>query len=350
MENSEKVIRRLYEITNSYDLGFEIQIKQILKMGLERFNLDIGILAKVEENQYVVQYCVAPNALHITPGIAFDFDSTYCQITCQSDGPTAIENIGEHEEYSSHPAYQAFPLESYIGMPLKVNGALYGTLNFSSPMPYQRKFKEIDIDALQLMSSWIEVEIIRRQQEQRLVEMNQTLERKAYEDSLTGVPNRRSMFKHISADLNRITREHSKVALAIIDIDRFKDINDNYGHQKGDEVLTKVAKSLNSDKRDYDFLARFGGEEFLLWLPNSDMEIARLVCQRVKNSIEALTLCETTITISIGISCYTAGDLQQLVNREQVDHLIAEADIALYEAKASGRNAIRFYQRAPKPS
>lgn len=345
MVNSEKIIRRLYEITNNYDLGFETQIEQILAMGIERFNLEIGILAKVENNQYVIKYCIAPNELHITPSVAFDFDTTYCQITCQADGPTAIENIAENDKFASHPAYEAFPLESYIGIPLKVNGKLYGTLNFSSPTPYQRRFQAIDIDTLQLMASWVEVEIIRRDQEKRLQEMNQALERKAYEDSLTGVPNRRSMFKHVSADLNRITREHATVSLAIIDVDHFKNINDSYGHQKGDEVLITLAQTLDNDKRDYDFLARYGGEEFLLWLPNSDKATANLVCERMKNKVEALTICDIPITISMGVTCYASGDLPHLVNTEQVEQLISEADKALYEAKESGRNAIRFHHR-----
>lgn len=345
MQDSEKVIRRLYEITNSYDLGFETQIEKILKMGLERFHLDIGILAQVEGDEYVVKHCVAPDELHIVPGAVFDFNTTYCQITCQTDGPTAIENIGKDDRFASHPAYQAFPLESYIGMPLRLYGQLYGTLNFSSPLPYQRRFSEVDLDAIQLMSSWVEIEIIRRQQEERLQELNQILERKAYEDSLTGVPNRRSMFKHISADLNRITREHAKVSVAIIDIDRFKNINDSYGHQKGDQVLYEIAQSLNNDKRDYDFLARYGGEEFLLWLPNTDRELADLVCTRMKDKIESLTICEIPVTISIGVSCYISGDLKALQNRERINQLISEADKALYDAKQSGRNAIRFFQR-----
>lgn len=169
VNSGEKVIRKLYEITNSYDLGFETQVKELLKMGLERFNLDIGILSKIDNNQYVVKYCVAPEDVELISGSNFDFDTTYCHITCSEDAPTALEYIGEHDQYASHPAYEAFGLESYIGMPIKLNGKLYGTLNFSSPTPYKRKFKDVDIDALLLMTSWIEVELIRRKQEKRLI-------------------------------------------------------------------------------------------------------------------------------------------------------------------------------------
>jgi GAF domain-containing protein len=221
VNNSEKVIRRLYEITNNYDLGFDAQIEQLLIMGLERFNLDIGILSKIDSKKYVVKHCVVPSDVELTSGVEFDFGTTYCHITCQANAPTALEHIGEDDKYASHPAYESFGLESYIGMPIKLNGELYGTLNFSSPDPYPRKFKSVDIDALQLMTSWVEVELIRRKQEKRLIELNLALEKKAYEDSLTLIPNRRAVFKHINVDLNRVNREKSAVALAIIDIDFF---------------------------------------------------------------------------------------------------------------------------------
>lgn len=105
-----------------------------------------------------------------------------------------------------------------------------------------------------------------------------------------------------------------------------------------------MAESLHIDKRDYDFLARFGGEEFLLWLPNSDMPLAKVVCERIKNNIEKLSLCEKPITISIGITCYKACTFNQSQIKEKVDELIFEADTALYQAKNSGRNCIKFYQ------
>lgn len=344
--SGEKVIRRLYEITNNYDLGFESQIEQILKMGLERFNLDIAILSKIDKNLYVVKHCVVPDNMELTSGVEFDFRTTYCHITCQANSPIALEYIGRHDQYASHPAYQSFGLESYIGMPIKLNGELYGTLNFSSPIPYNRTFKAADIDALQLITSWVEVEIIRRNQEKRLIELNLALEKKAYEDSLTSIPNRRAVFKHINADLNRVDREKGNAALAIIDIDLFKNINDSYGHQKGDEILIKVANSINNDIRDYDFIARFGGEEFLLWLPNCDMSIANMVCDRIRNNIEALSLYEKPITVSIGITCFGSDTVQNKQVKENVDDLILQADKALYKAKNSGRNCIKFYDRA----
>jgi signal transduction histidine kinase/CheY-like chemotaxis protein len=173
ISESERLIRRIYQITNEYDKGLEFQIIELLKLGLERFNLDIAILSNIEDGNYTVVHCVTPEGVELNPGDEFELGITYCNITCTAKAPVAIEHMGEHDKYSSHPAYAAFQLESYIGVPIRVNNRLFGTLNFSSPTPYPRKFEEVDIDALQLMARWIEVELHRAEQEHKLKQANQ---------------------------------------------------------------------------------------------------------------------------------------------------------------------------------
>jgi diguanylate cyclase (GGDEF)-like protein len=343
MNISEKVIRRLYEITHSYHLGFEAQIAQLLSMGLERFNLDIGILAKIDNDKYTVEHCVVPENTPITPGLEFTLGNTLCEITCRADGPVALKHIGQHQKHASHPAYLSGGLESYIGIPIRLNGVLYGTINFSSPTPYKRQFQDIDIDALQLMASWIEVEMIRRRQEEKLLELNVILEKKAHEDSLTLIPNRRASYKHLTIDINRITREQGSAVLAIIDVDNFKNINDTHGHQTGDEILKKIAEAIKAGKRDYDFLARFGGEEFLLWLPNSDKASAISVCERIRKDVEGLSVLKDPITISIGLTLYSPAITYQSDIEAKIDQILSQADQALYGAKDAGKNCLNWY-------
>jgi len=343
--NGEKVIRRLYEITNNYDLGFDTQITQLLKMGLDRFNLDIAILSKIEGNRYLIEHCVAPKDMKLTLGVELDFSNTYCQITCQADSPIAIEHVGAHDEYASHPAYKTIALESYVGMPIKLKGKLYGTLNFSSPKPYPRQFKDVDIDALQLMTSWIEVELIRRFQEQELVKLNWELEKQAYQDCLTSIPNRRAAFRHIRTDIDTINKTKSTAVLAIIDIDFFKLVNDTYGHLKGDKVLISVAQSLFKGKRSEDFLARLGGEEFILWLPNSNITTANIICERIKDNVQALAITDRPVTISFGLTYYNSAELASFKEDSVIDQLISQADEALYQAKDAGRNCIKAHEK-----
>ena len=339
---SEQVIRRLYQITNDYDEGFDNQLKSILKMGLERFHLDIGILSKIKDNVYVIKQCVCPDEVPLKPGDQFELGLTYCSVTCNSDTHLALEEVGKSDVLGKHPAYMEFGLESYIGIPIRFKGEIYGTLNFSSSAAYPRKFKDIDIDSLQLMASWIEVELIRRHQEKLLIELNRRLEEKASTDSLTKIPNRRSLYKHLRKEVNRVNRNHSRAALVMIDIDHFKKINDRYGHQTGDKALIAVARVLQNALRDYDFVGRYGGEEFMLWLPEVEPGQIDNICARLMKDIADISLLKEPMTISSGICAFSCATPYIGSVDHMIDRLTAKADQQLYEAKSAGRNCYRL--------
>ena len=134
-----------------------------------------------------------------------------------------------------------------------------------------------------------------------------------------------------------LMREHWKTgnsfAIVMADIDYFKRINDTYGHQKGDEVLVGVAKSLAQTLRDGDTIARWGGEEFIFLLPYVDAKQALFVAEKLRVSIEKLGILGI-VTLSFGVSMFMEGDTQEtLVNR---------ADSALYKAKENGRNRVEL--------
>lgn len=335
---SERVIRRLYQITQAYDKGFSYQIQQLLKMGLERFGLDIGILSQVNEDSYTIIETVCPDDVEIHTGDSFSLGDTYCSVTCEANKPVAIEHVGQSDELGHHPAYRQLQLESYIGVPIRCRGKLFGTLNFSSAVPYPRKFKNIDIDSLQLMASWIEVELIRRQQEAELKLLNRKLLNKARTDSLTKLPNRRSLFKHLNKEVRRINLSGGKSALVILDIDHFKTINDRYGHQYGDKALKAIATTLQNSIRSEDFVARYGGEEFVLWLPDCGTEQVESTCKHIMHSIAALNITDTPITVSIGSCCVHFTEKYQNSIDALIDLLISKADKAMYTAKKNGRN------------
>ena len=341
--SSEQVIRRLYQITSDHQKGLNLQILDLLAMGLDGFGLDIAILSKIEQNTYSVELCITPDDVEMNSGDQFDFAATFCDITCKAQGPVALEHVGEHHQHSSHPAYQAFGLESYIGIPIHVNGTLYGTLNFSSHKPFPRKFRDIDIEALTLMASWIEVELTRREQEFHLNALNYKLEQQANYDSLTNILNRRGMYVKLKENFNQLSRKNSDCIVAIIDIDHFKKLNDTYGHQKGDEALIKIAKSISDTLRNYEFIARIGGEEFLVWLPNTDQEASAVVLQRIMDTVSAVSISTETITISIGACYFSFSQNQSTDFTVLIDELIAKADSALYEAKNQGRNRFVYY-------
>lgn len=156
-------------------------------------------------------------------------------------------------------------------------------------------------------------------------------------DTLTGAYNRRYLSQRLEEEFRISHRHHSPLSTLIVDIDHFKKINDEFGHQIGDEALISVAHTLKENLRDSDMLARFGGEEFVVVLPHTSQKDAMIVAEKLRLAISSLTIAsmgDHKITISIGVA--TMPDL----NVDSSDELLGEADRALYLAKEQGRDRV----------
>ena len=176
------------------------------------------------------------------------------------------------------------------------------------------------------------VENARRIAFQRLKAANRTISELAIRDALTGVYNRR----HIVDEVSRAEAAARCFSLCLLDLDHFKSINDNYGHAAGDETLKAVAAAIQSEVRREDCFGRYGGEEFLLLLIDTDLDGSRQFLERIRIRIEALALSGIStipgVTVSVGIAQYRRG--------ETYAQTISRADQALYGAKAAGRNRV----------
>jgi len=186
---------------------------------------------------------------------------------------------------------------------------------------------------------------------QELIQAKELLEKQSEEllematvDSLTGLLNRRALDNRASKVLSQAKRSRSSVAVIIIDIDFFKVINDTYGHALGDDVLQYLGTLLLKKRRDHDIVARFGGEEFILVLPDVNEKNACKVAEAIRVDIETTQFKGISITVSIGVS------LNKEDNNE-FDVLFKEADSALYIAKKEGRNkSVLFEPSFLKPA
>lgn len=170
---------------------------------------------------------------------------------------------------------------------------------------------------------------------------NQRLKRLVAVDALTGIANRRHFDRALAREVRRTRREHQPLSLIFLDLDEFKRFNDTYGHARGDEVLRKVAQTLDeSFRRGGDFVARYGGEEFAVVLPGVDGRRASLYAERLRRRIWRLSIpygaAQTTdrITISGGVATIEAG------RAATPDQILLVADRALYRAKCLGKNRI----------
>jgi diguanylate cyclase (GGDEF)-like protein len=167
-------------------------------------------------------------------------------------------------------------------------------------------------------------------------------------DAKTGLLSAMAWQREAAVQLARAIRTRAPVAVAMVDIDHFKQVNDTYGHLAGDAVLAGVAAALTGGLREYDLAGRFGGEEFSLLLPDTDTEEAVRVAERLRVIMSRIAIPaqgtdgqEAHITVSIGVAVLTSG-----VN--DLTELLAAADAALYRAKRAGRNLVRL-AGAPPP-
>jgi diguanylate cyclase (GGDEF)-like protein len=173
----------------------------------------------------------------------------------------------------------------------------------------------------------------------KLAAANQELTRLASTDALTGLPNKRSLETAIIRDLARADRDKTWLSLVVVDVDHFKKFNDTYGHATGDVVLQAVAKALARHLRAGDLAGRYGGEEFVLVLPGSNMIGARIAAERIRKALET-TVVETEhgplkVTASFGGASVCGPGCARIR-----DDLFARADAALYQAKDAGRNRV----------
>lgn len=175
--------------------------------------------------------------------------------------------------------------------------------------------------------------------EQRKWKSHQELRAVAAVDPLTGLLNRRSFSTSLDEELQRMSRTGHSAAIILFDLDRFKHLNDSFGHHVGDEVLTKIAAIAYAELRNpFDRLARWGGEEFIILLHNMTEENAKGVCERLRSKIEELVVEYRTQEVA-----FTASFGGSLLHPNQpFEEALSRADKALYLAKANGRNRVEF--------
>jgi len=170
---------------------------------------------------------------------------------------------------------------------------------------------------------------------ERLLEAQEALEVLARTDALTGLLNRRAIIGELETEMARGHREGGRLSVGMLDIDHFKDVNDTYGHAAGDAVLREVVTRMASVLRPYDRLGRFGGEEFLVILPQSDEAALGIVLERMRADVAAGPIVIGDVGVAVTVSL--GGAVHE---GETTDGLIARADAALYAAKHAGRNRV----------
>ncbi len=218
--------------------------------------------------------------------------------------------------------------ESFAALPLLSEGLPIGIFTISG-------LEEEQIENLSILSKQLALEV-------KKINLYEKIRELAITDGLTGIYVRRYLLERLNEEIPRARRHNLKLSILMIDLDHFKECNDAYGHLVGDIVLKDIAKIMKEHIRQVDLVGRYGGEEFVIALPDTDKSSAAHVADRIRQSVERHKFKAydeiIAITISVGVAtCPEDGD--------EVAELIDRADQALYKAKAEGRNKVVFLSR-----
>jgi diguanylate cyclase (GGDEF)-like protein len=221
---------------------------------------------------------------------------------------------------------QLTPIASMVCVPLLARGEAIGVVSATAPEP--NAFDEHDLEMLRFIAATIALDV-----------ENVRLHRVAVTDVLTGAYNREFMAQRLPIEIETALSHEQPLSVAMVDVDHFKDINDRYGHDAGDEVLAEIARRLRSAIRGGDVLIRYGGEEFVVLLPRADAGKAWEVGERMRARVAVKTIevggIDHMIRISVGIAQMRGGK-----TGESPNELVRRADAAMYQAKKAGRNRV----------
>ena len=316
------------------ELGLKNLLQAILKRATDLLDATGGELGLMNQKNKTLQILVSHN-MGTTESLGATIDINdglmgYVAHTRQ------IEIIEDYKDWEGQmESYQESPIHAAIGAPLMIGNRFLGVLGVMNS-DRSRKFSEREKDLMSMFA----------QQAAIAVENAQLYEERQHEariDAGTGIFNRRGLGELGCREIDRSIRFNRPLAVVFIDIDHFKVVNDTYGHPVGDQVLRELAERLKNNLRSIDLIGRYGGEEFVIILPETTAEGAMEVAERLRKIVEGTPFSPNDlslwITISQGVSALS--DTSKSLNE-----LIRQADEATYQSKDAGRNLVTLYDLA----
>ncbi|HEY8536776.1 MAG TPA: diguanylate cyclase [Vicinamibacterales bacterium] len=266
---------------------------------------------------------------------------TFFRQVLEGHEPLVVPDVQQHPLFAQAEFPPAGTIRGYAGVPVMsagghVDGAL--CLFDSEPLAFDARA----LDALTEIGHRLALELDLSRERADIQQRFTALSRLALTDPVTGLANRRGGEEALAREVARARRTGSPLSLVLFDIDRFKSINDQAGHAVGDRVLRGISEILSTSQRGSDLAMRWGGEEFLVLLPDVGLHGARVFAERVRENVQNLEIPEAgRITVSAGVAELSAD--------EDPAAALARADANLYRAKAGGRNRVEADQAQPIP-
>ncbi len=323
-------IRRLAAVQRTRLLGTpaEERFDKISRLACRMFGVSMAIIDIVGEKLAWLKSVQGFDRFEVLRPVS------YCHYTVLKDEVCIIPDARLDPRLADNPFAESFVF--YVGVPLKFQGENVGVMCIADGKP--RTITDDELDALRDLASLAEQELevsALSESQVTLAASNRELEMKAQIDVLTRIWNRGAIQEIAARELEHGRTIATSTAIAILDLDHFKQINDAHGHAAGDEVLRVVSQRLRAAIRPTDAVGRYGGEEFLVVLPQIGREPLLHVCERIRCAIAKEPVVSGGATIPITCS---VGAVLSEEGSESVETLVRAADGALYEAKRAGRD------------
>lgn len=300
--------------------------REILQMCGRATGLETTYLTLIHRDLDLQEILYSRNVgvLEIPEGLRVDWSDTLCRRALEGEGPSVTDAVPE--VYGDSAAAATLGLQTYVSVPVQRDGEAVGTLCGASTARVT-----VSEDARRLMASLAEMVAMQLSLEDASGALEAEvaeLDRMANTDALTGLANRRHLDGTVAR--HRAARDESTLSVLVLDLDRFKAINDTHGHLVGDEALQHVAEQLRAVCRTGDTVARSGGDEFVVLLPDTAADAARTIAIRLREAMATTAAATGVGAVPVRVSVGTATG-----RRGDVDRLLGEADADLYRAKAS---------------
>lgn len=314
-------------MSTQYDLDEDTRIRAVLRMAAQALGMDLAILGKFGEN-HTLRYVHDPLKI-VSEGMVIQLQDSLCSDVYKTNKPLHIPDLRAHPVLKHHRMATEAGLQLYSGVPINTGGKTEWVLAFlrrsiSPPLTDEH------IIYIELIADWLGNAL--HHSEQKAL-----LQRLALTDILTELPNRRAAEDRLQQELARAQRKQEGFALAMVDLDHFRYVNERYGHSIGDQALKEISKRLLAGLRDCDWVARWGGEKFLFFLHDSSAREAVNTLERLAEDIKArpvtVSIGTIPLTLSAGIGVVHKG-------RYDIQRALDMADISLRGAKSSGRDKV----------
>jgi diguanylate cyclase (GGDEF)-like protein len=309
----------------------------------------IGCALLDDENAVLNAYWARSDAstIMIRQGYSAPMSGSSLQQILETGRPRILNDLeaylADHPGSESTRAIVAEGMRSSLTCPLVAQGKAVGFLFFSSV--HKDTYRDVHQGVFVRLAGQLSALIEKSRLYQNLLDVNrqliearQTLEAQAMRDGLTGILNRGAIMKELAVELSRARRHRKPIGVLMADIDHFKQINDNHRHLAGDAVLKAISERLQKCLRGYDRVGRYGGDEFLVVLGETDFDTAIRAAERLRTAVssEPIAIGNTGLTVTASVGLAVADDSAQI----KIEQLVSAADQALYAAKGAGRNRV----------